>query len=112
MSSESLGSTAGGWGLEDWNRNPSQPALISVLCCFPMSGSVCRATAVISGRESSKSPFRLLNYKSCRNCPADTFASAKKEMSPSCSDQDSPSTYVTHGRSDATPKERASPSGH
>lgn len=112
MSSESLGSTAGVWGLEDWNPNPSQPALMSALCCLPTGRSVCKATADTLGRESPKSPFSLLNCKSCRHCPADTFAPAKKEMSPSYSDQDFPSACVTHGGSDETPKERASPAGH
>lgn len=39
MISESLGSTLGVWELEDWNPNPSQPALMSVLCCLPTGRS-------------------------------------------------------------------------
>lgn len=50
MSSESLGSMARVWVLEDLNPNPSQPVLLSVLCCLPKVRSGCRATADILGR--------------------------------------------------------------
>lgn len=86
----------------DRDSIPSQPALMSALCCLPMGRSGSRTTADILDRESSPCPLALLTYKSCRNSLADTSASAKKGMSPSSSDLDFPSAYATHGKPDET----------
>lgn len=86
----------------DRDSIPSQPALMSALCCLPMGRSGSRTTADVLDRESSPCPLALLTYKSCRNSLADTSASAKKGMSPSYSDLDFPSAYATRGKPDET----------